>query len=148
MAEKIGRTGDTISQLERGLSLPSSKTLDRLAQGLAVPIRDFFDVDRTEEGSAQRRKLQTEVIDMVRRMTDKELQLAVQILEAITSKKTRSTGKPFKLPLCCPAHRTGSAVHGRLKRNRRKNSKIPAAVPYRELARPERFELPTLRFEA
>ena len=93
LAEKIGRTGDAISQLERGLSLPSFETLDRLAQALDVPIRDFFDADHTEQGSAQRRKLLTEVIDMVRRMTDKELQTAVQVLDAIGGKKTRAAGK-------------------------------------------------------
>ena len=57
LAEKVGRTGDAISQLERGLSLPSFETLDRLAEALQVPIRDFFDTDRTDEGSAQRRRL-------------------------------------------------------------------------------------------
>lgn len=90
LAEKIGRSGDAISQLERGLSLPSFETLDRLADALEVPIRDFFDSERTEEGSVQRRKLLTEVIDMARKMTDKELQVAAQVLEAVASKKTRT----------------------------------------------------------
>jgi transcriptional regulator with XRE-family HTH domain len=93
LTEKIGRTGDAISQLERCLSLPSFETLDRLADTLDGSIRDFFDGNRAEEGSAQRRKLLTEVIDMARRMTDKELQLAAQVLEAVASRRTRSNGK-------------------------------------------------------
>jgi transcriptional regulator with XRE-family HTH domain len=93
LAEKIGRTGDAVSQLERGLSLPSFETLERLAQALDVPIRDFFDSDGTEGGSAQRQKLLAEVIDMARRMTDKDLQVAVQVLDAVTSGKTRNKGK-------------------------------------------------------
>lgn len=93
LAEKIGRTGDAVSQLERGLSLPSFETLERLAQALDVPIRDFFDSDRTEGGSAQRQKLLAEVIDLAGRMTEKDLQVAVQVLEAVTSGKTRSKGK-------------------------------------------------------
>lgn len=78
---------------ERGLSLPSFETLERLAQALDVPIRDFFDSDRTDGGGAQRQKLLAEVIDMVGRMTDKDLQVAIQVLKAVTSGKTRGIGK-------------------------------------------------------
>jgi hypothetical protein len=44
-------------------------------------------------GGAQREKLLAEVVDMTPRMTAKGLQVAVQILEAVTSGKTRSMGR-------------------------------------------------------
>jgi transcriptional regulator with XRE-family HTH domain len=93
LAERIGRTGDAISQLERGLSLPSFETLERLALALDSPIRDFFDGDKNDEGGVQRSKQMAILADMARQMTDKELQIAVQVLEAVATKRTKTSGK-------------------------------------------------------
>jgi hypothetical protein len=46
-----------------------------------------------DSGSAQREKLLAEVVGLTRRMTAKGLQVAVQLLEAVASGKTRSAGK-------------------------------------------------------
>lgn len=82
LAEKIDRTGDAVSQLERGKSLPSFETLERLAVALDIPIRDFFDEGRTGE-SSQRTKLTTTLLDMVRSLSEKDLQMAVNLLTVV-----------------------------------------------------------------
>jgi len=49
-------------------------------------------------GSVQRQKLLAEVIDMARRVTDKDLQVAVQVLGAIASGMARGMRKAKELP--------------------------------------------------
>ncbi|HKT73237.1 MAG TPA: helix-turn-helix transcriptional regulator [Steroidobacteraceae bacterium] len=86
LAEKIDRTGDAVSQLERGKSLPSFETLERLAVALDVPIRDFFDVSRSVE-SSQRTKLNTALLDIAGRLSEKDLQMAVNLLTVIVESR-------------------------------------------------------------
>jgi transcriptional regulator with XRE-family HTH domain len=69
LAEKVERTVDAISQLERGRSLPSFETLERLALALDVPIRDFFDVGKGDDGSMQRTRLIAIILDIAPRPT-------------------------------------------------------------------------------
>lgn len=87
LAEKIGRTGDAVSQLERALSLPSFSTLEQLASALDVPVRDFFDIDKGEEAGPHRSKLMAVLLDICRNMSDRDLQVAVQVLEVIGPSK-------------------------------------------------------------
>lgn len=89
LAEQIERTADAVSQLERGRSLPSFETLERLAVALDVPIRDFFDTDGDDGQTNPRRgKLMTTLLYLARNLSDKELQTAVQLIEVIASKKS------------------------------------------------------------
>lgn len=90
LAEKIDRTADAVSQLERGKSLPSFETLERLARALGVPIRDFFDAGKGDEGGFQRTKLIAELLDVARGLPDKDLQMAVQLIEVVGSKRART----------------------------------------------------------
>ena len=43
LAEKIQVASETISRLERGVTIPSVKTLALIAEALNVEVRDFFD---------------------------------------------------------------------------------------------------------
>lgn len=45
LAELIGVTTETISRLERGLTIPSLRTLARISQALHVSLKDIFDFD-------------------------------------------------------------------------------------------------------
>jgi transcriptional regulator with XRE-family HTH domain len=45
LAELIERSTNAVSALERGESLPTFATLERLAEALKVPVREFFDAD-------------------------------------------------------------------------------------------------------
>ena len=88
LAERIDRTTDAVSQLERGRSLPSFETLERLSAALGVPIRDFFDLDDQSKSSPRRESLFTKLIYLARNMSDKELQTAVQLLEVISDRNS------------------------------------------------------------
>ena len=43
LAEKVGVAPETISRLERGVSIPSLRMLEKIARGLGVELRDLFD---------------------------------------------------------------------------------------------------------
>ncbi len=57
MAGLVNRSVDAISNLERGLSLPSLETLERFSEKLEVPIRDFFDFGGPEQGIEKERMM-------------------------------------------------------------------------------------------
>ena len=83
LADDIERTSDAISQLERGVNLPSFDTLDRMAFALNVSVKDFFD-----EGFSKRDAKRSEYIAranaLLRDLSDKDLTVAVAQLEALT----------------------------------------------------------------
>lgn len=90
LAERIDRTVFAVSQLERGLSLPSFETLERLSQALDVPVRDFFDqAAREAEGSPRRSRLMTGSIDLLRHLSDDELEVAAQLIQVIHASSKR-----------------------------------------------------------
>ena len=43
LAERIDRSLNAISNIERGRTLPNFTTLERLSEVLGVPVREFFD---------------------------------------------------------------------------------------------------------
>lgn len=94
LAELIGRTVDAVSNLERGRSLPSFETLEKLSEALETPLRDFFDLDHTTtaRAAAKRVPLMTTLLDAARGLTDSELEIAVQQVEALA--RRRSTSRP------------------------------------------------------
>ena len=49
LAELIKVTTETISRLERGVSIPSIKTLEKISQALHTSLKDIFDFEYLEE---------------------------------------------------------------------------------------------------
>jgi len=45
LAEMIDTTVETVSRIERGVSIPSLKTLERISKALNIHIRDLLDFD-------------------------------------------------------------------------------------------------------
>src|SRR5271169_941997 len=45
LAERIERSINAVSALERGISLPTFDTLERLAATLKIPVHEFFSAD-------------------------------------------------------------------------------------------------------
>lgn len=76
LAERIDRSVDAVSALERGLALPSFETLEKLADALNVPVRDFFDVE--EDVSEVRVRMLTRLMMHARALSDTDLELAVE----------------------------------------------------------------------
>lgn len=88
LGELVGRSADAVSQLERGVSLPSFETLERLADALAVPLKDFFDFDEPE-GSGRRTSLLATLLDLVRRLPDDDLEVVVRQVDAFAVRNTK-----------------------------------------------------------
>ncbi len=78
----IGRSVETISNLERGISLPNEATLRRLARSLDVALEDLF-VERSSGGSNRPIEF-FRATELLKMMDDKQLRLAYKVLKAIT----------------------------------------------------------------
>lgn len=97
LAERVERSVDTISNLERGISLPSFETLERLAKVLQVPFREFFQFDDLNEGR-RRSALLMALTDAARTLGDDDLEVAVKQVEALAAARgmAQTGGKASK----------------------------------------------------
>jgi len=92
LAEKIGRTVDAVSALERGKSLPSFETLSRLANALDVPVKDFFDFPGGPgrrggaEESPKRVATMATLLDLLRSLPDRDLAVALRQIQALAER--------------------------------------------------------------
>jgi len=81
LAEAIDRSVETISNLERGVSLPNEATLVRLAQVLNIGLDDLFKERKT--GSSKQPIEFFRATEVLRALDEKKLKLAYRILKAI-----------------------------------------------------------------
>ena len=98
LAERIDRTTDAVSNLERGKSLPSFGTLERLSAALDVPVKDFFDDEPGKRGSAKRAALVAVLVDTARSLSDHDLDVAVQQVRALAKRGPTEPRKSSKRP--------------------------------------------------
>ena len=76
---------DTISNLERAISLPTYETLDALAKGLNVSLADFFSEDDTQ--SVARAEAMARLTDAARQLDDQTLKTAAAIVEVLAGEE-------------------------------------------------------------
>jgi transcriptional regulator with XRE-family HTH domain len=81
LAEKLGRSVETISNLERGISMPSNATLDRLARALDVSINDLL-IERAARGKGHPIEF-FQATELLRMMDERKLRLALAILKSV-----------------------------------------------------------------
>lgn len=84
LAEKIGRTDEAISNIERGKSLPSLETLLAIADALQLPLRDFFPSGNFDDRvSVNRLNKEAEMMVLLRGLSDRELDIAIAQVKAL-----------------------------------------------------------------
>lgn len=83
LAEKAGRSIETVSNIERGTNSPTLETLEELAFALGVKIVDLLDHHNAgkHEGDVMR------IISVARSLGPKELEVAATQIEALASLK-------------------------------------------------------------
>lgn len=81
LAEMIDRSVETISNLERGVSLPNEATLHRLAQTLDVSLEDLL---KERTSSSTKRPIDYyRASEVLKLLDEKKLKLAYKLLKAI-----------------------------------------------------------------
>ena len=86
LAEKIDRSTNAISSLERGVSLPTFETLERLAEALNVPVREFFDSDGAESDPKREALLMTLKMS-ARILSTDDIEFAIGLLDLIAKRE-------------------------------------------------------------
>lgn len=84
LAEMIERSVDAVSNIERGVSLAGYDTLERLAEGLGVPVAEFF--TEPEPGRAKRTETMERLVDAARTLDDESLAKAATIVEVLAGR--------------------------------------------------------------
>lgn len=83
LAEKVNVSNETISRLERGITIPSIKTLKKIADTLKIPMSTFFDFeDNPPKNPVFEREL-AKLIALINGQSLKELTLVYNVLKVI-----------------------------------------------------------------
>jgi hypothetical protein len=69
--------------------LPNFITLERLSKALGTPVRDFFDIGAEVGDNPKRSRLLVELVEAARGLSDSDLELALEQLQALA--KTRGS---------------------------------------------------------
>ncbi|MCF3627691.1 helix-turn-helix transcriptional regulator [Thalassospiraceae bacterium LMO-SO8] len=84
LAGLVERTPEALSNIERGHSVPSLDTLEKLSIHLDVPIAEFFEQAKAMEGQSPRRVgLETDARQVIKRLSDMNLEVALKQLKAL-----------------------------------------------------------------
>jgi transcriptional regulator with XRE-family HTH domain len=88
LAERVDRSTEAISSIERGRTLPNFVTLERLARALDVPVREFFDIGpESARDNPRRSRIIVELVDAASSLNDADLELALEQVEALARKR-------------------------------------------------------------
>ena len=84
LGTRINRTGEAISNIERGRSIPTLGTLVALADVLEVPLRDFLPSEPFDDSISQNRlTLEAEAMSLLRGLSDNQLHVALAQIKAL-----------------------------------------------------------------
>jgi len=83
LAEKIDRTKETISNIERARSAPTIDTLERLSKILGVPMQEFFEGYDRLNINKKRMELEMEIRESLKELSVNELKIAKKQILAL-----------------------------------------------------------------
>jgi transcriptional regulator with XRE-family HTH domain len=85
LAERIGKSAEAISNVERGLALPTLSTLIAMARALDVPLSRLVAVPGEEVAKpAKRVALEFQLQLLISRLDDRALETALRQIEALS----------------------------------------------------------------
>ncbi len=82
LAERIETSVETVSRLERGVSFPSLKTINKIASKIGVPLKDFFDFDDAEVKDKSFERELSKFTAFLRTLSEKEVRLIHKVAKA------------------------------------------------------------------
>lgn len=84
LAGGVGRTPESISNIERGKQLPNIETLSELARVLKVPLSEFFEgLEAKNAVSRERAQLEAELLETARQMAPKLVKIALEQVKVL-----------------------------------------------------------------
>lgn len=84
LAELASKSVEAISNLERGLSLPSYEMIVALAGALDITAADFF---QTKGETPERAELVSKLLATVSKLSDRDLGVAVELVSALNRRE-------------------------------------------------------------
>lgn len=87
LAERIGRSVASLSNLERAQAVPTLETLLAIAEALEVPVGTFLEVSSLGRKSRSRIREEHEIMDIIRSLNSDQLRIARVQIEALKSMK-------------------------------------------------------------
>ena len=93
LAEKIGRTPESISNIERGLQLPTIETLADLARVLSVPLPELVDGIAERKVAPERLQIELQLRETTRTLSDADLKIALELVQVLARAKGRARPK-------------------------------------------------------
>lgn len=82
LAEVIDVASETISRLERGVSIPSLKTLEEISHALNISLKDLLDFQYTPKATIAEREI-SKIVALLKTRKVEEIRLARTILKDI-----------------------------------------------------------------
>ena len=83
LAEQVHLSVESISRLERGVNIPSLKTIDLIANTLDVRLVEFFDFENQEPVDKAYERELSKLIAFLRKLSKEEIALVHKILKAV-----------------------------------------------------------------
>ena len=83
LAERIDRTVEAVSNIERGRSLPPLDILDRIAELTNCPLSCWVEAPAEDGRMSERASLEMQLIATGRNLTIEQLRIAVRQIEAL-----------------------------------------------------------------
>ena len=84
LAELVNTATETIFRIERGFSVPSIKTLEKIGHALQAPIKEFFTFDTSHPNRIPNRQNElTKVVVLLQNKNRADIKLGHQILQTL-----------------------------------------------------------------